>query len=147
MRDEKFLFLILLNYMAIKLEIVTPEKKALSETVDMVTIPTATGEVGILPSHAPLISALQAGILSYTKGGTTSKLVVSGGFVEVGVDKVSVLADIAETAEEINAEQAKLEKGEAEKLLSSAGISEEDFETEKERLGRAEARLQLAAGK
>ena len=113
----------------------------------MVTIPTASGEVGILPNHAPLISALQAGILSYTKGGATTKLVVSGGFVEVGVDTVSVLAEVAETADEINTEQAKLEKGEAEKLLSSAGISEENFETEKERLGRAEARLQLAAGK
>lgn len=131
----------------IKLEIVTPEKKALSETVDAVTVPTASGEVGILPSHAPLISALQAGILSYTKGGTTNKLVVSGGFVEVGVNTVSILADIAETVDEINTETAKLEKSEAEKLLNSAAISEEDFETGKEKLGRAEARLQLAAGK
>lgn len=131
----------------IKLEIVTPEKKALFETVDTVTIPTASGEVGILPSHAPLISALKAGILSYTKGGTTAKLVISGGFVEVGVNTVSVLADIAETADEINTENARLEKGEAEKLLSSASVSEEDFESGKEKLGRAEARLQLAAGK
>lgn len=131
----------------IKLEIVTPEKMALSETVDSVTIPTASGEVGILPSHAPLISSLQAGILSYTKGAATSKLVVSGGFVEVGVNTVSVLADIAETVDEINAETARVEKSEAEKLLNSANISEEDFEAGKEKLGRAEARLQLASGK
>ena len=131
----------------IKLEIVTPEKKALSETVDMVTIPTASGEIGILPNHAPLISALQPGILSYTKGNTVNRLVVSGGFVEVGENKVSVLANIAETSEEINPEQARLEKGEAEKVLGTWGGSEEEFEIEKEKLGRAEARLQLAAGK
>ena len=131
----------------IKLEIVTPEKMALSEVVEMVTIPTASGEVGILPNHAPLISALQAGILSYTKGGTTNRLVVSGGFVEVGVNTVSVLADVAETAEEINTETARLDKSEAEKTLGSWSGSEEDFEVEKEKLGRAEARLQLVAGK
>lgn len=131
----------------IKLEIVTPEKKALEEVVDMVTIPTASGEIGILPSHAPLISAIQAGILSYTKGGTTNRLVISGGFVEVGTNKVSVLTDVAETATEINVENARLEKGEAEKVLGTWSGSEEDFEIEKEKLGRAEARLQLAAGK
>lgn len=131
----------------IKLEIVTPEKMALSETVDMVTIPTASGEIGILPNHAPLISSLQPGILSYTKGGTTAKLVVSGGFVEVGVNKVSVLADVAESAEEVNTENARLEKSEAEKTLATWSGTEEDFEVEKEKLGRAEARLQLAAGK
>lgn len=131
----------------IKLEIVTPEKKALEEVVDVVTIPTATGEIGILPSHAPLISSVQPGILSYTQGGTTNRLVVSGGFVEVGNNKVSVLTDVAETANEINVEAARLEKGEAERVLGSWSGSEEDFEIEKEKLGRAEARLQLAAWK
>lgn len=131
----------------IKLEIVTPEKKALEEVVDVVTIPTATGEIGILPSHAPLISSVQPGILSYTQGGTTNRLVISGGFVEVGNNKVSVLTDVAETANEINVEAARLEKGEAERVLGSWSGSEEDFEIEKEKLGRAEARLQLAAWK
>jgi F-type H+-transporting ATPase subunit epsilon len=131
----------------IKLEIVTPEKMALSETVEMVTIPTVSGEIGILPNHAPLISALQAGILAYTKGATVNRLVVSGGFVEVGVNTVSVLAEIAEAPDEINTDLARLEKSEAEKVLGSWGGSEEDFEIEKEKLGRAEARLQLAAGK
>ena len=137
----------MVNENMIKLEIVTTEKKALEEVVDMVTIPTASGEIGILPSHAPLISAIQAGILSYTKGGTTNRLVISGGFVEVGTNKVSVLTDVAETATEINVENARLEKGEAEKVLGTWSGSEEDFEIEKEKLGRAEARLQLASGK
>lgn len=131
----------------INLEIVTPEKKALEEVVDAVTIPTATGEVGILPSHAPLISALQAGILSYVKGSTVYRLLISGGFVEVGNNKVSILADVAERAEEIDIERAKLDKAEAEKTLSVWTGSEDDLEIEKEKLGRAEARLQLAAGK
>ena len=131
----------------IKLEIVTPEKMALSEDVDMVTIPTAAGEVGILPNHAPVISSLQSGILSYTKGGVTNKLVVSGGFVEVGVNTVSVLAEVAESSDEVNLENAKLEKGEVEKLLGAWGGSEEEFEIELEKLGRAEARLQLGSGK
>lgn len=131
----------------IKLEIVTPEKMALSETVDMVTIPTASGEVGILPNHAPLISALHPGLLSYTKGTVTNKLVISGGFVEVGVNTVSVLADVAETAADVNTELARQEKAETEKVLSSWSGSAEDFELEKEKLGRAEARLQIAAGK
>jgi F-type H+-transporting ATPase subunit epsilon len=131
----------------IKLEIVTPEKMALSEVVDMVTIPTSAGELGILPNHAPIISTLQPGILSYSKGGTTNKLVISGGFAEVGINTVSILADVAETASEINLEVARLEKGEAEKVLGTWSGSVEDFEVEKERLGRAEARLQLAAGK
>jgi F-type H+-transporting ATPase subunit epsilon len=131
----------------IKLEIVTPEKKALDDTVDMVTIPTSSGEIGILSSHAPLISSLDAGILSYTKGGTTTKLVVSGGFVEIGNNKVSVLASIAESSDDINVENAKLEKSEAEKALGAWSGTEEAFEVEKEKLNRAEARLQLAAGK
>ena len=131
----------------LNLEIVTPEKKVLSEAVDSVTVPTATGEVGILTNHAPLISTLKPGILSYTKSGATEKMVVSGGFVEVSADNVSVLADIAETSGEINVEEAKTERDAAEKELKSWKGTEEEFEAEKERLERAQARLQLASGK
>lgn len=117
------------------------------ETVDSVTIPTANGEIGILPSHAPLISSLKPGILSYAKGSSSSRMVVSGGFVEVGVNKVSILADIAETSEEIDAAAAKAEKEESEKLLGSWKGTEEEFEEELEKLEKAAARLQLASGK
>lgn len=127
----------------IKLEIVTPEKRVLNETVDSVTIPAVNGEVGILPNHAPLISALKSGVLAYTKGGTTEKLVVSGGFVEVGADKVSVLTDIAETAEDINVEAARTEREQAEKTLGAWSGSEADFQVERDKLERAQARLQL----
>lgn len=128
----------------IKLEIVTPEKKVVDETVDAVTVPTANGEVGILPNHAPLISTLKPGILSYSRGGAQEKLVVSGGFVEVNTDKVSVLADVAETAEDIDLDAARQEREATEKALGAWSGSESDFEIEKEKLERAQARLQLA---
>ena len=127
----------------INLEIVTPEKKVVSETVDSVSVPTAKGEIGIMPSHAPLISTLRAGVLSYSKAGTTSEMVVSGGFVEVSTDKVSVLADIAEVTEDIDIENARAEREEAQKLLGEWKGSEEEFEVELERLEKAQARLQL----
>lgn len=132
----------------IKLEIVTPEKRVFDETVDSVTVPTATGEVGILPNHAPLISSLKSGILSFANKGTSEKMVVSGGFVEVSTSKVSVLTDIAEKADEIDVEAAKAEREAAQKVLSGAfSGTEEEFEAEKERLERAQARISLAAGR
>ena len=91
----------------------------MSEAVDSVNVPTATGEVGILSNHAPLISTLKPGILTYSKGGATEKMVVSGGFIEVSADNVSVLADIAETSGEINVEAARTEREAAEKELNA----------------------------
>ncbi|MCW5958766.1 MAG: F0F1 ATP synthase subunit epsilon [Pyrinomonadaceae bacterium] len=132
----------------LNLEIVTPAKMVLSDTVDSVTVPTATGEVGILSNHAPLISALKPGILSVSKGGSVEKMVVSGGFVEVSSNKVSVLTDIAEKSGEIDVESARAAKAEAEKVLGSwKDGSAEDFEIESERLEKANAQLQLAAGR
>jgi len=132
----------------LKLEIVTPEKKVLDENVDSVTVPTASGEAGILPNHAPLISALKPGILSYSNKGTTERLAVSGGFVEVSSNQVSVLTDSAETGAEIDADAARAERESAEKALAAhATTAIEDTEADRERLEAANARLQLAAGK
>jgi F-type H+-transporting ATPase subunit epsilon len=132
----------------LKLEIVTPEKKVLDESVDSVTVPTASGEAGILPNHAPLISALKPGILSYSNKGTTERLAVSGGFVEVSSNKVSVLTDAAETATEIDADAARIEREAAEKSLASRSMAAlEDTEADRERLEAANARLQLASSK
>ncbi len=131
----------------LNLEIVTPEKKVLSETVDAVTVPTASGEVGILTNHAPLISSLKSGILSYSKGGAVEKMVVAGGFIEVSANNVSVLADTAETAGEIDVEAARIERETVEKSLGAWKGSEEEFEIERERLEKAQARLQLASGR
>src|SRR5688500_16719869 len=132
----------------LKLEIVTPEKKVFDETVDSVTVPTASGEAGILPNHAPLISALKPGILSYTLKGSTERLAVSGGFVEVSSNSVSVLTDTAEVASEIDAEAARAERDAAEKALAARSTAAlEETEGERDRLEVANARLQLAGGR
>ena len=132
----------------LKLEIVTPERKVFDETVDSVTVPTASGEAGILPNHAPLISALKPGILSYTNKGTTERLAVAGGFVEVSSNKVSVLTDTAESAADIDADAARAEREAAEKALAAHATAPlEDTEADRERLDAANARLLLAGGR
>jgi len=132
----------------LKLEIVTPEKRILDAEVDSVTVPTATGEAGILPNHAPLISTLKPGILAYTAKGTTDKLAVTGGFLEVNDNKVAVLADSAETPDEVNVEAAKAERESAEKeLIAHAMAPVEQTEAIRERIESANVKLHLAAGK
>ena len=130
----------------LKLEIVTPERKVFDAAVDTVTVPTASGEAGILPNHAPLVSALKPGILIYTNGGSVERVAVSGGFVEVSDNKVSVLADEAETADEVSVETARADREAAEKSLASA-INQPLEETEhlRDQLETANARLQIAS--
>ena len=132
----------------LRLEIVTPEKRVLDADVDSVTVPTASGEVGIMPSHAPLISALKPGILTYSSKGTATRLAVSGGFVEVNDDKVAVLSDTAESAGEIDIELARVIRDEAEKAFAAFSIgSLAETESAREQLEAASVRVQLAAGK
>ncbi|HVF46338.1 MAG TPA: F0F1 ATP synthase subunit epsilon [Pyrinomonadaceae bacterium] len=132
----------------LKLEIVTPERRVVDAEVDSVTVPTASGEVGILPNHASLISALKPGILEYNIRGVGTRLAVSVGFVEVNSNKVAVLADTAESADEIDAQAARSARDDAEKAIAAAGTpSAEDAERFREQLDAASARLQLAVGK
>jgi F-type H+-transporting ATPase subunit epsilon len=132
----------------LKLEIVTPEKRVFDAEVDSVTVPTTTGEAGILPNHAPLISALKPGILSYSVKGVSEKFAVAGGFVEVNANKVAVLADTAETSEEIDLNAAKADRENAEKALSAAASgSLADNEAVREQLAAANVRISLASGK
>ena len=131
----------------INLEIVTPEKKVVEREVDSVYVPTEKGIIGIMPNHAPLISALRSGVLSYNVGNESDKMVVSGGFVEISQNKVSVLADIAESQADFDLTEAQQEYNETQKLLGEWKGNEEDFELELERLEKAQARLELASGK
>ena len=132
----------------IRLEIVTPEKRVLDAEVDSVTIPTLSGEATILQNHAPLISALKPGTVAYSAKGTTDKLVISGGFVEVNSNTVSVLADMAETSDEVDAAAAKSDLEAAEKALTAAGmIAVEDASVFRDRVDLAAERLRLASGK
>ncbi len=127
----------------IQLEVITPEKLALRESADEVTIPAVGGELGILPDHAPLISQVQTGVLSYRVGSEKKQLHVSGGFAEVLPDKVSILADVAEKPEEIDVERARKARDRAEKRLASSS-DEIDFNRAQLKLQRALIRIQLA---
>jgi len=128
----------------LQLEVVTPERRVLAESVNSVTVPGRGGEMQILPGHAALISELQTGVLSYNEDGTTFQLHVSGGFVEVNDDRVAVLAEVAERPEEIDAARARLTREHTEKELSSWSGTEEDFEKVRAKLERSMVRLQLA---
>jgi F-type H+-transporting ATPase subunit epsilon len=130
----------------LELEVITPERLVLNETVGMVTVPGLGGELGILPGHTPLISALQTGVLTYLQDGRNVQLHVSGGFVEVRDDHVSVLAEVAERPEEIDVARARLAREHVEKQLSSWNGTEEDFELSRVKLERSMVRLKLASG-
>lgn len=132
----------------IKLEIITPEKKVLDTDAESVTIPTASGEVGILSSHAPFVSTLKPGILAYTAKGVSEKLAVTGGFVEVNSDKVAVLTDTAERAVEIDIDAARSMRDEAERsfaAIANGPLSE--TKPVREQIDAANARIQLAGGR
>src|SRR5436309_13143505 len=129
----------------LQLEVVTPERRVLSDAVSSVTVPGRSGEMQILPGHAALISELKTGVLTYNQNGTNLQLHVSGGFVEVSDDRVSVLAEIAERPEEIDSARAKLAREHTEKELGSWSGTEEDFEKARAKLERSMVRLQLAS--
>jgi len=103
---------------AIRLDIVTAEGIVFSEEVDVVVAPGIEGQLGILPHHAPLMTMLQSGELLVRKGGEEFSLAISGGFLEVRPDRVIVLADAAERAEEIDIARAEEAKRRAEEQLS-----------------------------
>ena len=126
----------------IKLEIVVPDRLVFSGEVDEITLPGAGGYLGILPQHAPLLSELQVGILSYRIGSEVTRLFCRAGFAEVLSDKVTVLADTALTSEEIDADQARQDKENAEKILASNDL-DTDYEEAMHLLEQAEVRLQL----
>jgi F-type H+-transporting ATPase subunit epsilon len=91
----------------IHLDIITAERIALSEEVEMVLAPGTEGQLGILPRHAPLLTGLQAGELCYRKDGQLVSMVITGGFMEVVPTRVTVLADAAERADDIDVARAE----------------------------------------
>jgi F-type H+-transporting ATPase subunit epsilon len=99
--------------MALTLEIVTPEGRVYSDSVDTVVLPTSTGEVGILPGHVPLLTELTAGELRVTRGGAVESIACGSGFAEIDGDKISVLAEQA-----INV--AAIDEGAVEKAIARA---------------------------
>ncbi|HSK92727.1 MAG TPA: F0F1 ATP synthase subunit epsilon [Candidatus Angelobacter sp.] len=106
--------------MPLQLEIVSPERRAYTDEVDMVIVPGVDGQLGILPNHTRLISALGIGELRIKKAGTEQSMLISGGFVEVRPDKVIVMADLAEHSDEIDEARAAEARKQAEAQLEEA---------------------------
>ena len=106
--------------MPLQLEIVTPERRAYTDEVDMVIVPGIDGQLGILPHHTRLITALGTGELRIKKGGTEQSMLISGGFVEVRSDKVIVMADLAEHSDEIDEAKAVEARKRAESELEQS---------------------------
>ena len=123
------------------LSIVTPEKQLVAEEVDQVNATGSEGDLGILYDHAPILTNLRSGQLSYEKDGETIALVVSGGYLEVSENRVTVLAETGEFLHEIDRERAERAHAEAEKLLLT-DLSEEEFVEAQKKLFRAIARLE-----
>ncbi len=126
----------------LQLQVVTRTRTVVKAEVDEVRLPGALGELGVLPGHTGLLTTLATGELYYRSGRDGEYLVVQGGFAEILDNKVTVLADIAETPAEIDMEAAKADKQQAEESLKTAG-SEELTEANK-RLRLAEVRQQVA---
>jgi len=126
------------------LEMVTPYKMVLSEEVDEVTAPGTIGEFGVLPGHTPMLTTLKIGELSYRKGGEIFHVAVNWGYVEVEEDKVTVLVETAEPADQIDLERAKAALGRAEEALKELSPEDKDFLLQQAALDRALIRIQVA---
>jgi F-type H+-transporting ATPase subunit epsilon len=106
--------------MALTLEIVTPEARVYSDTIDSVVIPTVEGEIGVLPGHIPLLTQVADGELRVTKGAATSYLAIGGGFAQIDGDKVSVLAERAISEEHIDEKAVEEAMKRAEQAIKDA---------------------------
>jgi F-type H+-transporting ATPase subunit epsilon len=130
-----------------KLEIVTPEKQVVKDVAaEEAQIPSENGYLGILPGHAPLITELKAGALTYRASGATHTLAVAWGFAEVLPDKVTILAETAERPQDIDVARAEKAKAKAEELLKSNN-PEVDYDRAEDALERAETRIAVAQEK
>lgn len=129
---------------AITLEVATPTRLVVAETVDEVVVPGAEGYFGVLPGHAPFLTTLGIGELTYRQGREEFHLAVSGGFAEVHNDKVIVLADTAERPEDIDRARAERARERAESRLSGRSQEEIDYTRAMCALARALTRLQVA---
>jgi F-type H+-transporting ATPase subunit epsilon len=130
-----------------QLEIVTPEKQLVKDVAaEEIQIPGLTGYLGILPGHAPLITELAVGTITYRVSGATQTLAVAWGFAEVLPEKVTILAEAAERPEEIDTARAQKAKDRAEERLKS-NDPEVDYDRAEDALQRAETRLKVAAEK
>ena len=125
----------------LSLEVVTPHRTVLIEDVDSVTLPGIEGELGILPEHIPLLTILDTGIMSYISNGNKQVIAVHWGYAQVEGNSVRVLAELAETAEEIDLQRAKEAEKKAKNMLVSGISSTTDLEDEQSRQKKYEGKL------
>jgi F-type H+-transporting ATPase subunit epsilon len=128
---------------SIQLTIVTPERALIDEQVDELQLPGAAGYLGVLPGHAPLFTELKVGELSYRKGTIWTSAAIAWGFAEVLPDKVRVLAETAERAQEIDLDRATRAKERAEQRLKESS-GDVDYDRAASALQRAVIRIQIA---
>jgi F-type H+-transporting ATPase subunit epsilon len=130
--------------MPLQLEIVTPERLAYSDEVDLVLVPGIDGELGILPHHAPLVSLLGLGELRIRKGTDEESFAIVGGFLQVRPDKVVVMAETADLASDIDLERAQEARREAERALESGFHEGADLSAARAALQQALLRVRVA---
>ena len=129
----------------IQFEIVTPERVVLKEEILQITVPTKMGEITVLPNHLPLVSSLLPGVVQVKKKNGEDEIIsVSGGFLEVAKDKVIILADTAERAEEIDVARAEEARERARQLVSQARPDAESFAQASALLEKSLVRLRVA---
>ena len=129
----------------LKLEMVTPYKRVLSEEVDEVTAPGTVGEFGVLPDHTSLLTTLKVGELTYKKDGETFHVAVNWGYVEVEDNVMTVLVETAEPADQIDLERAKAALSRAEDALKKLTSEDKEFKIMECALERALIRVQVAS--
>jgi F-type H+-transporting ATPase subunit epsilon len=131
----------------LKLELVTPYKRVLSEEVDEVTAPGSIGEFGVLPDHTSLLTTLKVGELTYKKANETFHVAVNWGYVEVEDNVMTVLVETAEPADQIDVERARAALARAEEALRKLTSEDKDFKIMEAALERALIRVQVASKK
>ncbi|GFE59957.1 F0F1 ATP synthase subunit epsilon [Geobacter sp. AOG2] len=127
-----------------KLEIVTPYKKVVDMEVEEVTATGKLGEFGVLPGHAPFLTSLRIGELAYKYDGKIEHMALNWGYFEIKDDKIIVLVETAEAAEEIDVERAKAALGRAEEKLKQLTAEDKQFKVYEAALERAMIRVQVA---
>lgn len=133
--------------MALELSIVTPEEAAVSVSCDEVIVPGVKGEIGLLPGHVPVITALHPGVLTVVNDGKKSFYAVGTGYAELEGEKVTVLTAACVASAAVDVEAAKKQRDEAEKALAGSAESDDDHSVLLNRLQRAQAKLDAASMK
>ena len=125
----------------LKLEIVTPLRRMLSTEADYILLPGSEGQLGILPDHIPLVTTLDTGLLLYTFSWEKHAVAVHWGYVQVDSNRVTVLAELGEVADEIDLNRAKLAEKKARDVLKTIKVAGKDSDSEKQRMDKFEAKL------